>query len=69
MSDGKDVTKMPYGPSSGGLVLHRKVGEEVVFWFENTEVVVIVEQASGGRCTLRIVAPDHVQIVRAENIS
>lgn len=69
MSDGKEVSKMPYGPSNGGLVLHRKTGEEIVFWTDDMEVVVIVEQASGGRCTLRIVAPDHVRIVRAENLS
>jgi sRNA-binding carbon storage regulator CsrA len=58
--------KRSYGSDIGGLILNRKVGEELVIGEGANEAVIIVETASGGRTQLRILAGPSVIIKRAE---
>lgn len=53
-------------PDWGGLVLFRRVGEEIVIRTGNQEVLIVVEAAGGGRAQLRIIADSGVQIWRGE---
>ncbi len=57
---------VPYASEIGGLVLNRRVGEEIIIGEGPDETVIVVEAASGGRVQLRLVAPDHIRIQRAE---
>lgn len=57
-----------YATPFGGLVINRRIGEEIVIGEGENEAVVVVEAASGGRVQLRIVAGDNVRIRRAETI-
>ena len=54
-----------YGPNIGGLTLTRRAGEEIILnQGTDSETVIVVEAAAGGRAQLRIIAPRHVTIDR-----
>lgn len=55
-----------WGLPGRGLVLSRKVGQEVIIGTGDSEVVVIVEYASGSTARLRIIAGGNVPIRRPE---
>ena len=56
-----------YGPNVGGPTLTRRAGEEIILnQGTDSETVIVVEAAAGGRAQLRIIAPRHVTIDRAE---
>lgn len=57
---------MGLAPDWGGLTLYRKRGEEVVIQAGDLELIIVVEAVGGGRCQLRFVADDGVQIERGE---
>jgi carbon storage regulator CsrA len=49
-----------------GLVISRKVNESFAIFVDKTRVDVFVNAISRGKTSLRIVAPDHVDILRTE---
>ena len=55
-----------WGAPGRGLVLTRKVGQEVVIGSGENEAIIVVEFASGGTARLRIVAAGNVVIRRPE---
>jgi len=55
-----------FAPDWGGLVLFRKAGEEVLVRAGNSELIIVVEAVGGGRCQLRFLADDTVEIQRGE---
>jgi sRNA-binding carbon storage regulator CsrA len=55
-----------FAPDWGGLVLFRKAGEEILVRAGKSELIIVVEAVGGGRCQLRFVADDSVEIQRGE---
>lgn len=55
-----------FAPDWGGLVLFRKVGEEILVRAGKSELIIVVEAVGGGRCQLRFIADDSVEIQRGE---
>ena len=49
-----------------GLLLYRKIGESFVIGTGDNEVLITIEEASGSRAGLRILAGKNIPILRSE---